>query len=69
MKYKTRTFYTPEQKAEMWDRWGKGESLRAIGRVFDRHSALIFGVPSPSGSIRPPERKRSRLALTLAERE
>ena len=69
MKYRTRTFYTPKQKAEMWDRWQKGESLNAIGRVFDRHSSSIFGVLSPSGGIRPPERKRSRLALSLQERE
>jgi IS30 family transposase len=69
MKYRTRTIYTHEQKAEMWDRWQKGESLNAIGRVFDRHSSSIFGVLSPSGGIRPPDRKRSRLALTLTERE
>lgn len=27
MAYRTRTFYTPQQKTEMWDRWQRGESL------------------------------------------
>ena len=69
MVYRTRIKYTAAQKAEMWDRWQRGESLNAIGRVFDRHSSSIFGLLAPSGGIRPPTRQRSRLALTLAERE
>ena len=69
MKYRTRTFYTAEQKAEMWDRWQRGESLHAIARLFDRGHSSIFGQLAPTGGIRPPPRKRSRLALTLSERE
>ena len=69
MAYRTRIHYTAEQKTEMWDRWQRGESLKAIGRVFDRPSSSIFGQLSPTGGIRPPPRKRSRLALTLPERE
>ena len=53
----------------MWDRWQRGESLKAIGHAFDRPSSSIFGQLAPSGGIRPPPRQRSRLALTLAERE
>ena len=64
MVYRTRIKYTAEQKAEMWDRWQRGESMNAIGRVFDRHSTSIFGLLAPSGGIRPPPRQRSRLALT-----
>jgi IS30 family transposase len=40
-----------------------------IGRAFDRSSSSIFGLLAPTGGIRPPPRQRSRLALTLAERE
>jgi len=69
MTYRTRIKYTAEQKTEMWDRWQRGESLTAIGRAFDRPSSSIFGQLSPTGGIRPPERKRSRLSLTLPERE
>ena len=69
MVYRTRIKYTAAQKAEMWDRWQRGESMNAIGRVFDRHSTSIFGLLAPSGGIRPSPRQRSRLALTVAERE
>ena len=69
MGYRTRINYTAEQKSEMWDRWKKGESLKEIGRAFDRGSSSIFGQLSPTGGIRPAPRVRSRLSLTLAERE
>jgi len=69
MAYRTRIKYTAEQKAQMWDRWQRGESLNAIGRVFDRPSSSIFVQLAASGGIRPPPRQRSRLALTLSERE
>ena len=69
MTYRTRINYTAEQKAELWDRWQRGETLNAIGRVFDRHSSSIFDQLSPSGGIRPSPRRRSKLTLTLRERE
>ena len=57
------------ESAEIWDRWRKGEGLKSIGRVFGKSSSSIFAHISPTGGIRPPPRRRSRLALTLAERE
>ena len=30
MKYRQRIYYTETQKALMWDRWQKGESLGSI---------------------------------------
>ena len=60
---------TSEQKTELWDRWQRGESLTAIGRAFGRPSSSIYCLVSPHGGIRPAERRRSRLALTLLERE
>ena len=69
MKYRTRTYYTPAQKAEMWERWKRGESMSSIGRAFHRESSSVFNILSPTGGIQPPPRKRSRLSLTLSERE
>jgi len=69
MVYRARINYTAAQKAEMWDRWQCGDSLKSIGRSFDRGSSSIFTLLSVTGGIRPPPRKRSRLALTLSERE
>ena len=69
MKYRTRIYYTQEQKALMWDRWQKGESLNSIARLFDRGHSSIQRILAETGGIRPPKRRRSRLALTLTERE
>ena len=69
MKYRTRINYTEEQKALMWDRWQKGDSLHDIARLFDRHHSSVQGIFSRAGGIRPPTRSRSCLALNLSERE
>lgn len=69
MKYRTRTFYTDKQKSEMWARWQRGESMSSIGRHFNRASSSIFPHLAHFGGIRPPSRKRSRVALRLTERE
>jgi len=69
MVYRTRIKYTAAQRADIWDRWQRGESLNSIGRLFDRPSSSVFNMLAPTGGIRPPPRRRSHLALTLAERE
>ena len=69
MKYRTRIYYTEEQKSLMWDRWQKGESLHSIAKLFDRGHGSIAGIISRTGGIRPPTRNRSSTALTLSERE
>jgi hypothetical protein len=69
MKHPSRTYYTEADKALMWDRWSKGESLQTIGALSGRSHTSIRNILSRSGGIRPPPRKRSRLALSLAERE
>ena len=69
MKYRTRIYYTEEQKALMWDRWQKGDSLQQIAQLFDRNHSSVQRILAETGGIRPPQRRRSRLALTLAERE
>ncbi len=69
MKRRPRIHYTESQKALMWDRWKAGDSLQQISQLFDRHHPSIEGILSKTGGIRPSPRHRSRLALTLAERE
>ena len=69
MKYRTRIYYSEEQKSQMWDRWRKGESLHTIARLFDRGHSSISRILSLTGGIRPQKRTRSSLALTLSERE
>ena len=69
MKYRPRIYYSDSQKALMWDRWQKGDSLHDIARLFDRGHSSIQRIISDTGGIRPPDRKRSALSLSLAERE
>ena len=69
MERRPRICYTDGQKALMWERWGKGDTLHQIAALFDRHHPSIRGVLSASGGIRPRERHRSNSALTLSERE
>ena len=61
--------FSAATSAEIWDRWQRGEGLKSIGRVFGKPSSSIFNHLKPSGGIRPPPRRRSGRALTLAERE
>ena len=69
MKYRRRIYYSAEQRAEIWDCWQRGESMRSIGRVFDRQSSSVFSMISPTGGIRPRDRRRGSYALNLSERE
>src|SRR5450830_470272 len=69
MKQRSRIYYTENQKALMWNRWQKGDSLQQIAQLFDRNHSSIQRILAESGGIRPAQRHRSRLSLTLAERE
>lgn len=69
MRYRTRINYTAEQKGLMWDRWKQGDTLHDIARLFDRGHSSIQRILQETGGYRPAERKRSRLSLTLDERE
>src|ERR1700734_1456743 len=57
------------EKSAIWKRWKTGQSLHEIGRVFDKPHSCIRCLLLPRGGIPPAARRRSRLALTLAERE
>ena len=69
MKQRPRIYYSETDKAVMWDRWQKGDSLHNIARLFDRGHSSIQRIFAETGGIRPAARRRSRLALTLAQRE
>src|SRR4249920_735336 len=69
MRQRPRIYYTESQKALMWERWQKGDSLQHIAQMFDRNHSSVQRILAESGGIRPAQRRRSRLALTLAERE
>jgi hypothetical protein len=57
------------QRTEIWRRWKSGQSLHEIGRAFGKPHSCIRCLLLPRGGIPPAARRRSPLALTLAERE
>ena len=69
MKQRPRIYYTDSQKALMWERWRKGDSLQKIAQLFDRNHSSVQGVLAETGGITPVPRCRSKRALTLSERE
>jgi len=69
MNHRTRYHYTEEEKAEIWDRWQKGETIGSIARQFGRYHSPIGRILAKSGGIRPIPRIRSSRQLSLSERE
>ncbi|MCA7933460.1 IS30 family transposase [Burkholderia cepacia] len=69
MKQRRRIYYTETQKALMWERWRKGDTLHQIAQLFDRYHSSIQRILARTGGIQPAPRHRSKLTLTLAERE
>lgn len=69
MKQRPRIYYTDSQKALMWERWRKGDSLQQIAQLFDRNHSSVQGILAETGGITPAPRCRSKRALTLSERE
>ena len=64
-----RVGFTAAQKTELWERWRRGEQMKSIGRELGKRSSSIFSHIRSTGGFTPVARKRSRLALSLAERE
>jgi len=62
-----RTMITAAERAELWDRWRKGEKLHAIGEALGRGHTSIAAHIRPTGGIPPPVRRRSTRALTLEQ--
>src|ERR1700682_6421427 len=57
------------QRADMWSRWKAGQSLNEIGRALGKDHVVIEFLLARHGGIALAARRRSRRALTLAERE
>lgn len=69
MSRRPKIYYNESQKALMWERWQRGESLHRIARLFDRHHSAVRRILAETGGIRPAARRRADRVLTLAERE
>ena len=57
------------EQADIWRRYGIGESLRSISRSVGRDMGLLRRLIASTGGRQPRELRRSELRLSLAERE
>src|SRR5476651_1828295 len=65
-----RTWFTPRQKAELWERWRGGQCVADIARALERRNKSgVYRVLALNGGISPTPHRRSPIALTLGERE
>src|SRR5215472_1863381 len=69
MSQQRRSRFSSSQIIDVWRRWKAGQSLHEIGRAYGKPHPSIRCVLLPRGGIPPLAHRRSRLALTLAERE
>ncbi|MBS1191927.1 MAG: transposase, family [Rhodocyclaceae bacterium] len=60
MKYRPRIYYSESQKALMWKRWRKRNSLLQIAQLFDRNHSSIQRILAETGGIQPRPRCRAR---------
>lgn len=66
----SRVHFTSAQRAELWDRWRRGESISSISRSLDRRShSGVQQIIAIRGGIAPLKRHRAITALRLDERE
>jgi len=70
MKRKQRVRYTESEIDLMWERWQQGDDLHTIARLFNcNFHTSVQRIFSSCGGIKPIKRKRSSMALSMAERE
>src|SRR5436190_14042274 len=70
MERNARTWFTPKQKAELWERWQNGQCVADIARALARRNKSgVYRVLAVNGGIAPVPRRRTPGALRLEERE
>ena len=70
MEGNARTWFTPKQKAELWERWKNGQCVADIARALGRRNKSgVYRVLAVNGGIAPAPRRRAPVVLRLEERE
>src|SRR5512136_3218251 len=70
MEGNARTWFTPKQRAELWERWRSGQCVADIARALARRNKSgVYRVLALHGGIAPTPRRRASRALRLEERE
>ena len=70
MEQVSRIWFTPKQRAELWERWKSGQCVADIARALERRNKSgVYRVLALNGGIAPAPRRRAAAALRLEERE
>src|ERR1700720_2783937 len=65
-----RIWFTPQQRAELWERWKNGQCVADIARALERRNKSgVYRILAVNGGITPEPRRRAAGALRLEERE
>src|SRR3974377_1018406 len=65
-----RIWFTPQQRAELWERWKNGQCVANIARALERRNKSgVYRILALNGGIAPEPRRRAAGALRLEERE
>src|SRR3974377_158222 len=65
-----RIWFTPQQRAELWERWKNGQCVAHIARALARRNKSgVYRILAVNGGIAPEPRRRAAGALRLEERE
>ena len=65
-----RIWFTPRQRAELWERWKHGQCVADIARALERRNKSgVYRFLALNGGIAPEPRRRAAGALRLEERE
>src|SRR5215469_2663042 len=66
MEGNARTWFTPKQRAELWERWKSGQCVADIARALERRNKSgVYRVLAINGGIAPSPRRRAPRALKL----
>src|SRR5215472_6330407 len=65
-----RIWFTPQQRAELWERWKNGQCVADIARALERkNKSGVYRILALNGGIARERRRRAAGALRLEERE
>ena len=65
-----RIWFTPKQRAELWERWRDGQCVADIARALRRRNKSgVQRILALNGGISPRARRRAAVALSAGERE
>ena len=69
MEGNARTWFTPKQRAELWERWKSGQCVADIARALERRNKSgVYWVLAGNGGIAPAPGRRALVALRSERR-